>query len=246
MELMTTHDEPIYHASNKLSGRRALVTGGDSGIGAAVAKLFAREGADVAITYLASESGDAGEVQKAVIGEGRRCILIEGDLSDPDFCEAAVRKTVDGLGGIDILVSNAAYQRRKSSLTELTPEEWDQTFKTNIYAYYHLVRAAVPYMKAGSAIIATSSETAFLAPSELPDYSASNGAINTFTKSLAHMLVSRGIRVNAVSPGFVWTPVNSVGRPARPEEIAPSYVFLACDADSSYITGVILPEEPRA
>jgi NAD(P)-dependent dehydrogenase (short-subunit alcohol dehydrogenase family) len=237
-----------------------LITGGDSGIGRAVAILYAREGADVAITYLPEEREDAELVQAEVERYGKKCLLLEGDLTQEKFCQKSVEATVKKLGGLDILVSNAAHQMRKESLDEISSQEWDRTFKTNIYAYFHLAKAAVQHMKPGSAIIATSSETAFLGPKELPDYAATKGAINTLTKCLAQMLVEKGIRVNAVAPGPVWTPLNPsdkgepkdrvrefgkkqpIQRPAQPEEIAPAYVFLASDADSSYITGVILPE----
>lgn len=253
-------EAPNYKSADKLHDKKALITGGDSGIGRAVALLYAREGADVAITFLPVERSDAEETKGYIEALGRKCILIEGDLTEEIFCQKAVEETVRKLGGIDILVSNAAHQMRKESLDEITSEEWDRTFKTNIYAYFHLAKAAVKHMKAGSAIIATSSETAMVAPKELPDYSATKGAINTFTKSLAQMLVKKGIRVNAVAPGPVWTPLNvqdagtsaskvqkfgedqPIARPAQPEEIAPAYVFLASDADSSYITGAILPQ----
>jgi NAD(P)-dependent dehydrogenase (short-subunit alcohol dehydrogenase family) len=252
------YQAPEYHAANKLKGRHALITGGDSGIGRAVAVLFAREGADVAINYLEAEQQDAEETQRAVEAEGRKCILIPGDLTDEKFCRELVETAVKHLGGLDLLVSNAAHQNHKQ-LDELTPEEFDRTFKTNIYAYYYLAKYAVPHMPRGSAIIATSSSTGFRGSEELPDYSATKGAINQFTKVLAKQLVEKGIRVNAIAPGPVWTPLNAADRgmtpekvaqfgkqtplerPAQPEEVAPAYVFLASEADSSYITGIILP-----
>lgn len=250
----------LYKAAGKLAGKKALITGGDSGIGRAVAVLYAREGADVAITFLPEERSDAEETRQHIEAEGQKCLLIEGNLCEPEFCQSVVDQTVRELGGLDILVSNAAHQMRKESLDELSLEEWDRTFKTNIYAYFLLTKAAVPHMKPGSAIIATSSETAFLGPKELPDYSATKGAINTYTKALAKMLIKSGIRVNAVAPGPVWTPLNPsdegttadkvahfgesqpIARPAQPEELAPAYVFLASDADSSYVSGAILAE----
>jgi len=247
-----------YKAAGKLKDKVALVTGGDSGIGRAVAVLFAREGADVAIAYLPEEESDAQETQRAVKAEGRRCLLLPGDLTRVEACERTVEKTVEELGKLDILVSNAAHQMRKPSLEDVSDEEFDRTFKTNVYAYFRLSRAALRYMKAGGAIIATSSETSLLGSKQLPDYSATKGAIDTLTKTLAMQLLDKGIRVNAVAPGPVWTPLNPsdegmspervaefgksspMGRPAQPEEIAPSYVFLASDADSSYITGTVL------
>ena len=249
---------PDYQPAGKLAGKCALITGGDSGIGRAVAWLYAREGADVAITYLPEEQRDADEVRQAIEGEGRRCVLLAADLSTRAACDEVIEKTVAALGGLDILVSNAAHQNRKDSLDDVTDEEFDLTFKTNIYAYFRLARAALRHMKPGSAIIATSSETGIMGSQQLPDYSATKRAINAFTKALAQNLVERGIRVNAVAPGPVWTPLNPaddgmtpekvakfgqktpLGRPAQPEELAPSYVFLASDADSSYITGIVL------
>lgn len=252
------YEAPRYKPSGKLDGKCALITGGDSGIGRAVAVLYAREGADVAISYLPEEQTDADETRRAVEAEGRRCVQIPGDLKDAAFCDALVEKAVRALGKLDILVSNAAHQNRKQSLDEVTDEEFDATFKTNIYAYFRLSRAALRHMQPGASIIATSSTTGLRGSSELPDYSATKGAINAFTKTLAQNLIDRGIRVNAVAPGPVWTPLNPadegmspektakfgaqapIGRPAQPEELAPSYVFLASDADSSYITGIVL------
>lgn len=253
------YEAKLYKAAGKLEGKVALITGGDSGIGRAVALLYAREGADVALTYLTSEQVDADEIASAVRAQGRRCLLIPGDLEAPQFCRLAVECVVRELGRLDILVSNAAHQNRKRSLEEITDDEWQKTFKVNIEAYFQLAKAAVPFMRPGAAIIATSSETGLFGSANLPDYSATKGAINAFTKALSQMLLSKGIRVNAVAPGPVWTPLNPsdsgmspeqvshfgehspIHRPAQPEEIAPAYVFLASDPDSSYITGVVLP-----
>lgn len=250
---------PLYKAAGKLEGKKALITGGDSGIGRAVAVLYAREGADVAITYLPEEKRDAEETKQAVETEGRRCVCYEGDLTELQFCKEVVQRTVEDLGGLDILVSNAGWQNHKKSIQDVEDEEFDRTFKTNIYAYFRLSKAALPHLKPGSAIIATSSVTGLEGSKGLPDYSATKGAINAFTKAMAQMLVDQGIRVNAVAPGPVWTPLNPsdagtspekisqfgsdvpMKRPAQPEELAPAYVFLASDADSSYITGEILP-----
>jgi NAD(P)-dependent dehydrogenase (short-subunit alcohol dehydrogenase family) len=247
-----------YRPAGKLEDKVALITGGDSGIGRAVAFLYAREGADVAIVYLPQEQSDAEQTKQSVEAVGRRCLLLAADLSREAACKDVVEKTVKFFGKLDILVSNAAYQARKDTLEDVTAEEFDHTFKTNIYAYFHLVKASLPHLQPGSAIIATSSETGILGASKLPDYSSTKGAINAFTKTLAMDLIERGIRVNAVAPGPVWTPLNPsdkgasgkkvakfggsspMGRPAQPEELAPSYVFLASDADSSYITGIVL------
>ncbi|MAT16291.1 MAG: short-chain dehydrogenase [Planctomyces sp.] len=251
-----------YRPAGKLTGKRALITGGDSGIGRAVAYLYAREGADVAITYLPSEKSDAEEIQQAIEETGCRCILIEGDLVSDEFCREVIETTVQQLGGLDILVSNAAWQNRKPSVTEVSEEELDRTLKTNVYAYLRLVRYAVPHMEPGSAIIATGSEVGLQGSARLPDYGATKGAIHSLTKCLAQELMEKGIRVNCVAPGPVWTPLNPTDagasaeevatfgkgmgsspmeRPAQPEELSPSYVFLASDADSSYITGIVLP-----
>jgi NAD(P)-dependent dehydrogenase (short-subunit alcohol dehydrogenase family) len=258
MELKPRYRAPRYKPAGKLESRVALVTGGDSGIGRAVAVLFAREGADVAITALPAEKRDSQETQRVIEELGRKCIVIEGDLVDADFCHDAVARTAAELGRLDILVSNAAYQNRKPSLEELDDEEWDRTFKTNVYAYFRLVKAALPHLEAGASIIVTGSETGFEGPGLLPDYAATKGAIHTLTKVLAKQLAKRSIRVNCVAPGPVWTPLNPadegatpdkiaefgkktpLGRPAQPEELAPAYVFLASDADSSYVTGEIL------
>ena len=240
---------PQYKPAGKLLGKRALITGGDSGIGRAVAILYAREGADVAITYLPPERKNAAITRDAVLDEGRKCVLIEGDLSDSHFCTQVIQRTLAEFGGIDILVSNSAHQMRKTDITEITKYEWEFTFKSNIEAYFLLAKCAIPHMPPGSAIIATASETETLGSKNLLDYSATKGAISSFTRSLAQNLVEKGIRVNAIAPGPVRSPAHGeriddkvAGRPARPEEIAPAYVFLASFADSSYITGVVLPE----
>jgi len=246
-----------YRPAGKLEGKRALVTGGDSGIGRAVAVMFAREGADVAIVYLPVEQSDAEDTGRAIEKAGRRALLIPGDVSDAGFCAYAVAETVEAFGGLDILVNNAAYQNRQESLDEVTDEQWDLTFRTNIYGYFYMAKAALPHLKRGSAIINTGSITGLEGSKELLDYSATKGAIHAFTKSLAQNLVEKGIRVNCVAPGPVWTPLNPsdnktpaevaefgaktpMKRPAQPEEVAPAFVFFASDADSSYITGEVL------
>lgn len=247
---------PDYQGSKKLEDKIALITGGDSGIGRSVAVLFAREGADVAIVYLPEEEIDAKETQKAVKEEGRRCLLIAGDVRDSKFCETAVTKTVEEYGMLDILVNNAAFQQHQDNPEGITDEQFEKTFETNIFGYFYMVRSALKHLKEGSAIINTGSITGLEGSKELIDYSATKGAIHAFTKSLAQNLVERKIRVNCVSPGPVWTPLNvadkeakdvakhgadtPMKRPAQPEEIAPSYVFFASAADSSYITGEVL------
>jgi NAD(P)-dependent dehydrogenase (short-subunit alcohol dehydrogenase family) len=247
-----------YKPAGKLEGRIALITGGDSGIGRAVAYLYAREGADVAINYLPEEQRDAEETQRAVESTGRACLLLPGDLADAALCQSLVDRTVERFGRLDILVSNAAHQNRKPSLEELDEEELIRTFSINVYACFRLARAALKVMADGSSIIITSSETGIKGSPQLPDYSATKGALNAFTKTLAINLLPRRIRVNAVAPGPVWTPLNPsddgmtpervakfgadspMERPAQPEELAPAYVFLASNADSSYVTGIVL------
>jgi NAD(P)-dependent dehydrogenase (short-subunit alcohol dehydrogenase family) len=247
---------PEYRGSDKLRGSVALITGGDSGIGRAVAVLFAREGADVAIVYLPVEESDARTTEKAVTDEGCRAVLIPGDVQDPGFCAEAVDRTIEGFGRLDILVNNAAYQQHQKSIEDITDQQLDRTFRTNIYAYFYMTRAALPHMKPGSAIINTGSITGLEGSKQLLDYSATKGAIHAFTKSLAQNLVDKKIRVNCVSPGPVWTPLNAsdkaaekvaqfgadtpMKRPAQPEEVAPAFVFFASNADSSYITGEVL------
>ncbi len=247
---------PHYKGSGKLLGKVALVTGGDSGIGRAVSVLYAREGADVAIVHLPEERSDAAETLRAIEKEGRKGLAIEGDVTDPGFCLGAVEKTVKKLGKLDILVNNAAYQQHREGLESLPLGQWEHTFRTNVFGYFYMARAAIPHMKKGGAIVNTGSITGLEGSPKLLDYSATKGAIHAFTKSLAKNLNERGIRVNCVAPGPVWTPLNPsdrpaeevakfgektpFGRPAQPEEIAPAFVFFASDADSSYITGEVL------
>jgi NAD(P)-dependent dehydrogenase (short-subunit alcohol dehydrogenase family) len=256
LELQPMWEAPFYKGSGKLEGKVALITGADSGIGRSVAVLFAREGADVAIAYL-DEHGDAKITQQAVEKEGGRAILLPGDVADPKFAKSAVAETVKQLGKLDVLVNNAAFQEHVNAFEDLTAEHFDRTLKTNLYGYFHMAQAAVAQMKPGSAIVMTGSVTGLLGNKDLLDYSMTKGGIHAFARSLATHLVPKGIRVNVVAPGPVWTPLNPADkdaesvsqfggktpmkRPAQPEEIAPAYVFLASPQTSSYITGEILP-----
>lgn len=247
---------PKYKGSGKLANKAAIITGGDSGIGRAVAVLFAREGADIALVYLPAEKSDAQETAEQIKKEGADVLLIEGDVKKSAFCERAVNKTVKKFGKLNILVNNAAYQHSQKSLFDITDKQLRETFETNIFGYFYMARAALKYLKKGGAIINTGSVTGLEGSRTLLDYSSTKGAIHAFTKSLAQNLTEKGIRVNCVSPGPVWTPLNTADkpakevakhgadtpmkRPAQPEEVAPSYVFFASNADSSYITGEIL------
>jgi NAD(P)-dependent dehydrogenase (short-subunit alcohol dehydrogenase family) len=255
LEPRPLYEAPGYRGAGKLEGKVALITGGDSGIGRAVAVLFAREGADVAIGYL-SEHDDAAQTKQAVEAEGRRCLLVPGDVSDPSYARDAVARTVRELGKLDILVNNAAYQQHQKSLLDITDDQLERTFRTNIFGYFYMARAALPHLREGAVILNCGSVTGSDGSAELLDYAATKGAIAAFTKSLAQNLLAKGIRVNCVAPGPVWTPLNPADldadetaefgasvpmkRPAQPEEIAPAFVFLAAPSDSSYITGEVL------
>jgi NAD(P)-dependent dehydrogenase (short-subunit alcohol dehydrogenase family) len=247
--------EPRYPGSGRLEGKVALVTGADSGIGRAVAALFAREGADIAILYLC-EHDDAAKTKAIVEREGRKAITIAGDVGDKDFCDRAVEETVDKLGGLDVLVNNAGEQHWDEDITEISEKQLKRTFQTNIFSMFFLTQAARPHLKKGSAIINCTSITMYQGSKLLLDYSATKGAITAFTRSLSENLIEDGIRVNAVAPGPIWTPLNPfggsppekvekfgedtpMGRPGQPNEVAPSFLFLACE-DSSYMSGQVL------
>lgn len=255
MQLKPRFEAPHYQGSGKLDGFVVLITGGDSGIGRAVAVLCAREGADVAIAYL-NEHDDARRTCELIEAEGRRSLAIAGDVKNADFCKKTVEQVVNTLGKLNVLVNNAAFQEHAASLEELSEERFEETFRTNIFGYFHMTKAALPHLKAGDSIINTGSVTGIRGSKELLDYSATKGAIHAFTKAMAQNVADKGIRVNAVAPGPVWTPLNPAdrppekiadfgkstvfGRPAQPEEISPAYIFLASPCCSSYITGMVL------
>ena len=247
--------KPRYPGSGRLEGKVALITGGDSGIGRAVAALFAREGADVSIVYLC-EHDDAERTKAIVEREGRRAVTIAGDIGNKAFCDQAVKRTVDELGGLDVLVNNAGEQHSDKDIRDITEDQLKRTFQTNVFGMFFMTQAAAPHLGQGSAIINCTSETMYAGSKHLLDYSATKGAITAFTRSLALNLVEKGIRVNAVAPGPIWTPLNPFGgqdpekipefgkdtpmkRPGQPNEVAPSFLFLACD-DASYMTGQVL------
>ncbi|WZO98822.1 SDR family oxidoreductase [Isosphaeraceae bacterium EP7] len=247
---------PNYKGAGKLKGKVALITGGDSGIGRSVAVLYAREGADVAIVYLPEEQSDAHEAKAAVEAEGGKALLLPGDVKDPAFCRQAVERTVKELGKLDILVNNAAHQQNHESLEEISDDDWDKTFRTNIHGYFYMAKAALEHLPEGSAIVNCGSITGMEGNKNMIDYASTKGAIHAFTKSLALNLAPRKIRVNCVAPGPIWTPLQPASKPAeqvaqhgvkspmgragQPEEVAPAFVFFASDADSSYISGEIL------
>lgn len=250
------YDAPFWKGSGKLEGFAALITGGDSGIGRAVAVLFAREGADVAICHL-DEDQDAEDAKAAVEAEGRRAIVLKGDVADPEFAKAAVKAVLDAFGRLDVVVPNAAFQEHVAAFEDLKFDHFDRTMKTNLYGYFNVCQAAVPHMKSGGSIVMTGSVTGIMGNKDLLDYSLTKGGIHAFARSLGTHLAPRGIRVNVVAPGPVWTPLNPADkeadkvsefgaktvmkRPAQPEEIAPAYVFLASPQMSSFITGEVLP-----
>jgi NAD(P)-dependent dehydrogenase (short-subunit alcohol dehydrogenase family) len=256
LQAKADHGEESYRGSGRLTGRKALVTGGDSGIGAATAIAFAREGADVAIVYLPEEEEDAQRIAGLIGEAGRTAVTLPGDITDPAFCRDLVGKAVEGLGGLDILVNNAGKQQTRESLDEITDEQFDETFKTNVYAMFWITKAALPHLEPGSTIINTSSIQAYQPSETLVDYASTKAAINTFSKALAQQLAPKGVRVNVVAPGPIWTPLQTaggqpsealpefgqstpLGRPGQPAELAPAYVFLA-SSESSYVSGETL------
>ena len=252
LETPSDHGESSYRGSGRLEGRRALITGGDSGIGRAVALAFAREGADVAIVHLPDEQTDADETLRLVKDAGRQGLSLPGDVRDESFCTSAVQRTVDELGGLDVLVNNAAYQMTQDSIADITTEQFDRVMKTNLYAMFWLCKAAIPHMQPGSSIINTSSVQAYQPSPELLDYATTKAGIVNFSKGLAQELATKGIRVNTVAPGPIWTPLipatmppekvedfggeTPLGRAGQPIEVAHAFVFLA-SAEASYITG---------
>ncbi len=253
MKTKPKFDNPSYIPSEKLKDKRVLITGGDSGIGRAVAILFAKEGADIAITHLVEEKTDAKETVERIKEYGRKAFSFEADVSNYKTCQKVTKKAVEALGGLDILVNNAAFQNHVDSLDDLDIDQFEYTFKVNVFGYFYMIKSALPYLTKGANIINTASILGFEGSEGLVDYSATKGAILTMTKSLAKALGEKSIRVNAVSPGPVWTPLNPAerkpkevrefgkqtlfGRPAQPEEIAPAYLYLASDVFSSYVTG---------
>lgn len=257
LDLAPRYLNPAYLGSRKLDGKVALITGGDSGIGRAVATLFAREGCDIVLVHLGGEQQDAAIAHDAVVNEGRKCVLLAGDVRQRGFCERAVAKALKAFGRLDVLVNNAAFQLHADRLEDLSDERIDLTLQTNVAGYLRMARAALPHLEAGACIINTGSVTGLAGSPSLVDYSASKGAIHALTKALAQQVLDRGIRVNAVAPGPVWTPLNPADkrpsdmaefgshtafrRPAQPEELAPAYVFLASPCTASYITGIVLP-----
>ncbi|SDL98872.1 SDR family oxidoreductase [Sediminibacillus halophilus] len=254
MDPLPNYVDPDYKGSGKLQGKKAIITGGDSGIGRSVSLYYAKEGADVAIIYL-DEEEDAQKTKELVEQEGQRCLLLPGDVSNAEFCSSAVQKTVEIFGGVDILVNNAGVQYPQSEFLDITNEQMEKTFQTNFFPFFYMAKAAVPHMQEGSTIINTSSINAYVGNASLIDYTATKGAITSFTRALSESLVGKGIRVNGVAPGPIWTPLipasfnedkvakfgsnYPMGRPGEPKEVAPAYVYLA-SKDSSYVSGQML------